>query len=126
MLEGWISTDELLSDLKRLDDNQYKIATSNYRNLSSHTIGPRIALGVTRPVTRTVTQRTTLVLQHDGTSKVEPVPGKAVVSYGIGGTPPLDPEDARVLNLQQFEIARKCFEDFRAHLFVRLSGSKQS
>ena len=38
------------------------------------------------------------------------------VSYGFGGTPPLDLEAVRAANLCQYEKARSCYVEYRAFL----------
>ena len=61
----------------------------------------RLAIGLTRVLTRAVVPATELVQvqQPEGTSKPPPIPGKVSVSYGFGGTPPLDDMDeAQVSN----------------------------
>ena len=44
------------------------------------------------------------------------IPGKLAVSYGFGGTPPLDLETVRAANISQFEKARSCYIEYRALL----------
>lgn len=41
-----------VNSLRQLDDSDYRSRTKDYRNANSHAIGPRIALGHTRMVTR--------------------------------------------------------------------------
>ncbi len=43
----WSEGEALLEAICRMDSDAYKDATSDYRNLSSHTIGPRFGLGTT-------------------------------------------------------------------------------
>lgn len=43
---------DFVSAMRQLDDTAYRDKTKDYRNANSHAIGPRIALGSTRMVTR--------------------------------------------------------------------------
>jgi hypothetical protein len=85
----WPEGEALLEAIRRMDDNAYKDATSDYRNLSSHTIGPRLGIGTTRTVTRTVEQATKLEQGSDGSFRQVLIPGKMCVKYGFGATLPL-------------------------------------
>lgn len=104
----------------RLDDKPYRDETANYRNLASHFIAPRIALGLTRAVSRQVVLATKLEAQPNGRYEAVPVQGKMVVSYGFGGTEPLDEEIARCGNLAQYRKARSCFFAYVALLQVQI------
>ena len=44
-----------------------------------------------------------------------------VVSYGFGGTPPLDMEEARIANLEQYQRAHACFESYRRILSAAMA-----
>jgi hypothetical protein len=44
------------------------------------------------------------------------------VSYGFGGIPPLDMDQARTLNVDQFELARTCFQAYVALLRVAIAA----
>lgn len=102
---------DFVKSLWRLDDEEYRTTTKDYRNLNSHAIGPRIALGNTRLVTRTVVPSTRLETQGDGTSRLVPIPGKYTATYGFGGLEPLDLEIARESSLSQYRIARSILEN---------------
>ena len=95
--------------LRQIDDKTYRSQTSNYRNLSSHAIGPRLAIGQTNRVTRRVVIATRMELQSDGTGHVVEIPDRYVPSYGLGGLQPLDLEVARGSNLSQYVTSRECF-----------------
>ncbi len=79
--------------------------SSNFRNLASHAIAPRMNVGYTGMVVRTVVPATTMVQQENGSFKSEVIPGKQAVSYGFGGTPPLPMRDVFAANLEEFEKA---------------------
>lgn len=97
------------SALRKLDDADYREQTKDYRNLNSHAIGPRIAIGITKMVTREVGPATKMQWQPDGTGRIVTVPGHFAPSYNFGGLEPLDPEVARRANLLQYARARECF-----------------
>lgn len=59
--------------------------------------------------------------QADGTYEPTPIPGKMSVSYGFGGTPPLDMEEARTVNLEQYQRARICYLNYRNVLAAALA-----
>ena len=118
LVSPWNEGADLIAVLQSVDDEPYRMATSDYRNRSSHAIGPRLALGFTQAVTRSVVPATKLMEQADGTFKDEPVPGKMAVSYGFGGTPPLDLEQVRRENLTQYLRARTGYTRYRSLLFL--------
>lgn len=98
--------------IQGLDNEDYRAKTKDYRNLNSHSIGPRIALGQTKIVTRQVVPATRMEVQPDGTERVD----RYAVSYRYGGLEPLDLEAARVASLEQYKVARTCFDHFTALL----------
>jgi hypothetical protein len=104
-LEG---SDDLLKAIRQLDNEQYRNATKDYRNLNNHAIGPRLAIGVTRMVTRHVVPEQRMEKQHDGTGRLVTNTGKFVPRYGFGGTEPLDLAATRNANLEQYRFARQC------------------
>lgn len=97
------------SALRKLDDPDYRERTKDYRNSNSHAIGPRIAVGMTKMVTRQVGPATEMQWQPDGTGRIVTAPSRFVACYTFGGLEPLDPEAARRANLLQYERARDCF-----------------
>jgi hypothetical protein len=105
------SSDFLLA-LSRLNDEAYRHETTDYRNQVSHAIGPRLGLGVTNQVTRSIEQAEALVEQPDGTWIPTPIPGKVAVSYAFGGMDPLDMERARTANVDQYLRARACYSAY--------------
>lgn len=115
------SSGPFLSTLLYLDDASNRRNTSEYRNLNTHTIGPRLGFGQTRTVTRTVAQATKLMETSDGRYIDTLVPDKMQVSYGFGGTEPLNLESARIENLRQFNIARDCYNKYRQFLECTVS-----
>lgn len=105
-----------VKSVSEIDDAHYREETKNYRNLNSHAIGPRIALGSARVVTRKAIPATRMEPQPDGTVREVEIPGKYVASYRFGGLEPLDLEQARLASLGQYKVARTCFQKFTATL----------
>lgn len=108
----WTLGASFTNALKLLDTQDYRRETYNYRNLHSHTIGPRLGIGHTRAVKRQAHQAEELLPFGNSMYEMTKVPGKVQVSYGFGGTPPLDLEMARRLNLEQFYAARDCYAKY--------------
>jgi hypothetical protein len=98
-----------MSALQSIDGHDYRDLTSNFRNLASHAIAPRLIVGHTSAVVREVRTATHLVEQPDGTFRVEVIPGKRQVSYGFGGTPPIPMRTVFDHSVTEFEKARGCF-----------------
>lgn len=118
----WPESQEFMSSIRALDNDDYRRETKDYRNLSSHTIGPRLAIGHTRTVTRIVSQAEELKEHANGRIEFVPVAGKMKVSYGFGGTPPLNLTDAHAANLDQFHLAVACYARYRQLLSVVASA----
>ncbi len=98
--------------LRFIDEGDYLELTRNFRNLASHAIAPRLTVGHTNMVMRRVVPATTLVRQPDGAYKDELVPGKQHISYGFGGTEPLQMRAMFEANLAEFEKASACFNAY--------------
>ncbi len=122
LISIWTEGTEFMTLLRTIDDDDYKKETSDYRNLHSHIIGPRLGLGHIRFVVRSVEESTKMIKHPDGIYRKTPT-GKMVASYGFGeGTPPLDLEKARLANLEQYQRARRCYESYRKLLAAGLEA----
>lgn len=108
----WSESKKFLESLAAINDSSYQRATYDYRNRVNHAIGPRLGVGITQAVTRSVVQATQLKKQPDGTYRDEPIPGKLSVRYGVGGTQPIDLEEARTSNLKQYQLAQTCYNRY--------------
>ena len=122
LISQWSESSEFAASLHRIDDRAYRRETFNYRNLSSHSIGPGLGIGITRAVVRSVEQATQMTKQPDGTYNLTPIPGKLSVTYGFGGTPPLDMKKACAANLEQYRRARECYGNYRKLLATALAS----
>lgn len=122
LIKNWQESKPFIRDLKQINSIDYIRKTSNYRNLVNHTIGPRLSIGHTRTVTRSVLPATKMEPADDGSYIKALVPDKMSVSYGFGGTPPLNIEEIRLSNFEQFKIARSCYLQYKALLKVAISS----
>ena len=102
-----------MAALKSIDDENYTNSTFDYRNRSSHALGPRIEIGQVESITRKISPAKQLVKNSRGTFDEVEVPQQMRVSYGFGGISPLSSEDARLVNMGEFMKARHCYELYR-------------
>lgn len=116
LVRVWPNSNRFLEKLREINTRDYIVATCDYRNLTAHSIAPRLGIGHTRTVTRCVKQAQALEQLDNGSYFLKDIPGKLAVSYGYGGTPPLDLETVRIANLGQYEKARSCYFEYRALL----------
>lgn len=122
LLAPWPAAKDFGSLICSLDAQDYRSATSDYRNRTSHAIGPRLGIGMTRAVVRSVKPATEHKKQANGTYEMVRVPGRMSVGYGWGGTLPLDMEETCTVNLEQFRRARACYECYRSLLSDGMKG----
>lgn len=101
-----------LESLQLINDEKYAKETLDFRNRSTHSIPPRLGIGFTRAITRTVKPTTEMKKQSNNTYKEAPRPGEFNVCYGCGGTPPLNLEEVRLSNLQQYHVSRECYQHY--------------
>ena len=116
LLAPWPAAKDFVSLICSLDAQDYRSATSDYRNRTSHAIGPRLGIGMTRAVVRSVKPATEHKKQANGTYEMVRIPGRMSVGYGWGGTLPLDMEETCTVNLEQYRRARACYECYRSLL----------
>ncbi|WP_183017635.1 hypothetical protein [Delftia sp. UME58] len=122
LLAPWSVAKKFVNLICSLDAHDYRSATSDYRNRTSHAIGPRLGIGMTRAVVRSVKPATEHKKQANGTYEMVRIPGRMSVGYGWGGTLPLDIEDACTVNLEQFRRARACYECYWSLLLDGMKG----
>lgn len=97
---------EFFDKLERLNDVPYqKQLTKDYRNLSSHSIAPRITAGIVSPVIRTIINTTKIEESADGSYSEVEVKGKTSIAYSFGGKQPLDRNILFNANLEEFKKA---------------------
>jgi len=102
---GWESGATLLDALAKLDNQQYRNATLNYRNRASHFIAPRLLAGQVELYLRFLTPAHRRVDNEDGSFSYVEVPNKKVVAYGLGGIDPFSLDDIIRLNKPQYLCA---------------------
>lgn len=56
LVRAWPGSSSLIDALREINSPSYVLATQDYRNLTAHSIGPRLGVGHTRTVTRQVQQ----------------------------------------------------------------------
>ena len=113
LIKNFPDASAFMAALQSLDDDGYKRKTSDYRNRSSHALAPRIELGLVETITRKVVPATQLVQNSRGTFDEIVLPNQMRVRYGIGGTTPLNSEEARTANMVEFMKARRCYALYR-------------
>ncbi|MCK4493349.1 MAG: hypothetical protein KAU26_04795 [Methylococcales bacterium] len=111
--EIWEESLLFIESLRKINTDNYIKKTCDYRNLANHTIAPRFNVGHTRLVTRSVIPSTKMERQKNGTYAEKLIPNKMSVTYGFGGTAPLNLEEMRILNLEQFELTRTCYLKYK-------------
>jgi len=112
-----------MAALHAIDDDEYIKTTGDYRNRSSHALAPRIGLGIVETVTRHVVPAKKLVENESGMLKEIPIDGKMSIRYGFGGMSPLDLNEARIANVEQFLKARRCYLLYRQILALAILGA---
>jgi len=111
LTKAWPGCSEFMTSLQALDDDEYRNATANFRNLSSHAIAPRFNFGITSTVRRSVAPKTVLVPLPNGYFARQEQ-DKLGVEYAIGGVPPLRMRTAFELNLRQWNVAKTIFSAY--------------
>lgn len=113
LISIWPDSSRLMKTIQNIDSRAYRDATSDYRNRNMHSIGPRLGIGMTRAVVRSVSQATALSRQLNGTYEIELVPEKMCVSYSFAGTAALDLREAFEHSLKQYCYSRDCYRMYR-------------
>jgi hypothetical protein len=120
--EHWACAPRFNETLHNIDSEEYRHATWNYRNLSSHAIAPRFRVGITNFVVRGLTPHSEVVQQPNGTYVLVEHPTKKDVSYGFGGMQALDLHRVYALSLGEFRKAVDLFRTYSALLEEVLSA----
>ena len=111
--ERWPGCKRFAACLTKADCEAYRDLTFDYRNRASHGMAPRFELGYTEVVRRAVVPKSEIVPNANGTSSIIESSTKSVVSYGFGGTPPLNLREMHAANQSEFDHARAAFEAYR-------------
>ena len=81
LMTPWPAATDFVSLISSLDGQDYRSATSDYRNRTSHAIGPRLGIGMTTAVVRSVEPATEHKKQANGTYEMVRIPGRMSVGY---------------------------------------------
>ncbi|WP_273022832.1 hypothetical protein [Rheinheimera sp.] len=122
LIKFWPNSESFIKALRKINSQDYIEKTYNYRNLTTHSIGPRLGIGHTRTVKRSIENAQAPRELEDGTIVFEDIPGKLAVCYSFGGTPPLDIERVRLVNIEQYKLAYKCYTEYLALLTATVNG----
>lgn len=113
---------EFFDKLSALNGYLYqKQSTQDYRNLSSHSIAPRITAGVVSPVNRAIKKMTEMRENVDGSFLELEIKDKTSVVYSYGGTEPLDRNKLFEVNVEEFKKAIGCYDEFKKLLKESIS-----
>jgi hypothetical protein len=102
---NWKGVENFIENISKIDDDSFRKNTYNYRNLASHGIAPRIDIGETSLFKRAITASTTLVEQPNGSYQLIEDLQKKSITYGFGGTSPI--QQLKAISLIESEI-NKC------------------
>ncbi len=103
----WGGTTHLIQLLEKIDSDSYRSSTLDWRNSSSHYIGPRLEYGETRFVKRYVCFGQEKIDLGDGSFQFQDNPEKMQIAYGFGGTPALPMAEVANCNREQLDLARQ-------------------
>lgn len=122
MVSVWENSSDFLMRLREVNSADYVNKTSNYRNLSAHSISPCFEFGHTHLWSRSLVQKQILKENDDGSYDFVDVPGELDVSYGFGGIAPLNLKSVLAANLVEFDKARRCYTEYRKLLESAVKG----
>jgi len=124
LISHWGGASRFLTSLRLINCKEYQAQTYDYRNRASHAIAPRLELGVTQFVIRSVIQAEEMKKQEDGKYMPIPIEGKMAVRYSFGGIQPLELRVAYKENLKQYVLTRKCYMEYKGLLEERVKFIK--
>lgn len=110
--QRWANSKTFLNAFGELNTKDYQVKTFDYRNSHSHTIGPRLGFGDVRPVTRLVQKAEKLTHIGNGQYEWKEIDGQTQVAYSVGGIGALEFEVARKFNLEEYYVARRCYDAY--------------
>lgn len=122
IIATWPSGQRLIEGLKKIDNDQYKEATRDFRNQSSHKIPPGLGIGITNMRTRFIKAKTVLKKVSYNLYEDVEVPGELSVYYGFGGTPPLELEYIRKTNLDQLDKVKNIYHELLTLISVAIKS----
>lgn len=102
----WSCYQPFAKALAALNGRDYREASRNFRNLSVHSIAPRLELGDVLRAERGVGPWSEPVMQPDGGYLMVEQPDRLCVSYAMGVTEPIPSSDAHAINLEEYQLVR--------------------
>jgi hypothetical protein len=102
---NWNAASDVMECLSKLDDDEYRRKTSNWRNKSAHYIASHFEEGNTQFVQRYMHRSLEIITLEDGSIDIAPNSFNVAVAYGFGGSNPLSLRDTQLANKMQLEIA---------------------
>lgn len=118
----WPDSIHFMTSLRKINNYAYQQETSDYRNTTSHSLGPRLGIGFICSVERSIVQTTEMTKQPDGKYRLIPVPKNMSLEYSYKQIAPLHMEKVRASNLEQYRYARNCFENYQKILITGLDS----
>jgi hypothetical protein len=112
----WKSSKRFHEKLVRLNDAEYRKITRDFRNRSSHAIGPRFEFGETSFVTRSLEHPENTVEQPDGSYRLVKDTTRKVPQYAFGGPPALKYDEMLAASQGQHDLARNAIEAYEVVL----------
>jgi hypothetical protein len=103
----------------QIDSKTYRKLSRDFRNLSSHSFGPRFHTGEIRRARRSVGPPTVAVEQPDGSYRIAEDPTRTCVRYEFGVIEPLEFTAAYKANLDEFRHTKRCIDSLH-HLVGEL------
>jgi hypothetical protein len=110
--QPWTTYPAFRNTLAAMDGDNYQEVKRNFRDLTNHSIAPRLMIGnVTRAI-RSIVPWQGPVEQPDGTFQHAEDPTRKSVQYAMSSMQPLPLETARAANLAEYPKARRTMEAF--------------
>ncbi len=109
----WKKFEALYNSLQKINNKEYNEKTKNFRDLSAHSLPPRLMSGQLIRAFRAVVPRTQMVAQNDGTFLEKPHPTETAVQYAMHQIPPLELDETRSANLMEHHKALACMDALR-------------
>lgn len=103
----------------QIDSKTYRKHSRDFRNLTSHSFGPRFHTGEILRAHRSVGPAPVTVEQPDGTYQIAEDPTRTCVSYEFGVIEPLEFAAAYKANLDEFRHSKRCIDSLH-HLVGEL------
>lgn len=108
----WSKFDAFREALSEIDGADYRKATRNFRDLSSHSFAPRLMTGQVVRAIRSVVPWEEMVVQTDGTYSPVAHPTQKSVQYAMQADEPLPLDATHSANLAEYQKALTAMDAF--------------